>query len=81
MMRKLELLFRECDIPFDAKNNQINCFPHIINIIAQHILKKVSKSVAADADDTFVFEQSCNPEERHTPPKTFEEACASNPLG
>lgn len=81
MMRKMVPLFRERDIPFDAKNNRINCFPHIINIVAQHVIKKVSKSVAADADDAFIFTQSRNPDERRAPPETFEEACASDPLG
>ena len=81
MMRKLEPLFRERDIPFDANNNRISCFPHIINIIAQHVIKKVSKSVAANADDAFIFEQSHNLDVQRTPPKTFAEACTSDPLG
>ena len=80
MMRKLVPLFKEHDIPFDAKNNCINCFPHIINIIAQHVIKKVSKSVAPDADDAFIFEQSRNPDEKRAAPETFEQACASDPL-
>lgn len=77
-MRHLELLLKEREIPFDAKNNRINCFPHIINIVAQHVIKSVSKSVAADSDDAFVFEPQAL---TRTPPKTFEEACASDPLG
>jgi hypothetical protein len=81
MMRKLEPLFRERDIPFDAKNNRINCFPHIINIIAQHIIKKVSKTVAADADDAFIFEHTHNQDDKCARPETFEDACASDPLG
>lgn len=83
-MRHLELLLKEREIPFDAKNNRINCFPHIINIVAQHVIKSlsVSKKVAADSDDAFVFEpQASNEDLTRTPPKTFEEACASDPLG
>jgi hypothetical protein len=79
MMRKLEPLFKEREIPFDAKNNRIHCFPHIINIVVQHVIKKISNSVAADADDAFVFEQPRNPEKRDSP-KTFDDACASDPL-
>ena len=80
MMRKLEPLFKEREIPFDAKNNRIGCFPHIINIVAQHVIKKVSTSVAADADDAFVFEQPRNPDLNRDPPLTFKDACASDPL-
>ena len=79
-MWKLEPLFKEREIPFDAKNNRINCFPHIVNIVAQHVIKKVSTSVAADADDAFVFEQPRYPDLNCNPPKTFKEACASDPL-
>ena len=78
-MQKLEPLFKECEIPFDAKNNRIGCFPHIINIIAQHVMKKVSSSVAPDADDAFIFERARNPD-IHVPPASYEEACASDPL-
>jgi len=80
MMRKLEPLFKEREIPFDAKNNRINCFPHIINIVAQHVIKKISRSVAADADDAFVFEEPRNSDLNREPPNSFKEACASDPL-
>lgn len=79
-MRKLEPLFKEREIAFDAKNNRIGCFPHIINIVAQHVIKKISRSVAADADDAFVFEKPRNEGPNRVPPTTFEEACASDPL-
>jgi hypothetical protein len=80
MMQKLEMLFAEHEIPFDAKQNRINCFPHIINIVAQHVIKKISNSIAADADDAFVFEAQ-NPDPNRIAPETFEDACASDPLG
>jgi hypothetical protein len=80
MMRKLEPLFKEREIPFDAKNNRINCFPHIINIVAQHVIKKISTSVAADADDAFIFERRNNVDLNRVPPASFDEACASDPL-
>jgi hypothetical protein len=80
MMRELEMLFAEREISFDAKQNWINCFPHIINIVAQHVIKKVSNSIAADADDAFVFKAQ-NPDPNCIAPETFEDACASDPLG
>jgi hypothetical protein len=79
-MRKLEPLFKEREIPFDAKNNRINCFPHIINIVVQHVIKKISRSVAADADDAFIFEKPRNAELNRVPPASFDDACASDPL-
>lgn len=79
MMRKMEPLFKAREISFDAKNNRINCFPHIINIVAQHVIKKISTSVAADADDAFIFEQT-NQNVIREPPGSFPEACASDPL-
>jgi hypothetical protein len=80
MMQKLETLFVEHEIFFDAKQNRINCFPHIINIVVQHVIKKVSNSIAADADDAFVFEAQ-NPDPNCITPGTFGDACASDPLG
>jgi hypothetical protein len=80
MMRKMVPLFQEREIPFDAKNNRIICFPHVINIVVQHVLKKVSKSVAEDADDAFVFKQRDSDDLGRVPPKTFKEACANDPL-
>jgi hypothetical protein len=80
MMRKLVPLFEEREIPFDAKNNRIHCFPHIINIVAQHVIKKISSSVAADTDDAFIFEKPRDPEINRVPPASFADACASDPL-
>lgn len=79
MMNELELLFKEREILFDAKENRIPCFPHIINIVAQHIISKFSESVAPDADDLFEFDEPSHPLD-HGPPKTFEEAWARDPL-
>jgi hypothetical protein len=80
MMRILQPLFTARDIPFNAKNNRIHCFPHVINIVVQHVIKDISSSVAADADDAFIFDPG-NPDPNRVPPKNFEEACASDPLG
>src|SRR5271156_1112599 len=79
MMRELGLLFEERKIPFDPKETRIACFPHIINIIAQHIISKFSKSGSPDSDDLFELDDppNLNP---NGPPKTFAEACACDPL-
>lgn len=48
MMRELEILFTEREISFDAKKNRIFCFPHIINIVVQHVIEKFSSSFNQD---------------------------------
>ena len=79
MMRELESLFEECELPFDAKENHIPCFPHIINIVAQHIISKFSQSVATESDDHFELDDPPHPNFQE-PPKSFQEACARDPL-
>lgn len=85
MMRELGSLFEAREIPFEYKQNRIFCFPHIINIVVQHIIAKFSKSVApddfgdeSDLDDLDHSDRDTYPQGR--PPKTFEEACARDPL-
>jgi hypothetical protein len=81
MMRELEVLFAQREIPFDAKDNRIFCFPHIINIVVQHVIDKFSSSIACDLDDE--FDQDENPSIRRSLPsdsETFEEACARDPI-
>jgi hypothetical protein len=79
MVRELGLLFEEREIPYDHKEHRIFCFPHIVNIVVQHILSKFSKSVAPENDDAFDLDDDPrNRNSRH--PKTFEEACARDPL-
>ena len=52
MLEHLETLFKEQEIfSFDTKDNRIMCFPHIINIAVQHVLKRMSKVEAPDNED------------------------------
>jgi len=37
-MAALEALYRERNIPFDAQDRRIMCFPHVINIATQHVI-------------------------------------------
>ena len=43
-MEELASLFHLREIPFDAKERHVMCFPHIINIICQHVIAKISGS-------------------------------------
>jgi hypothetical protein len=59
MMRELKTLFTEREIPFDANESRIFCFPHIINIVVQHVLDKFRASSSSDLDT------GSNPSESH----------------
>lgn len=50
-MRYLENLLADRDIKFDAKDNRIMCFPHIINICTQHVIKKFTDPDLFDDDE------------------------------
>ena len=82
MLEHLETLFEEREIfSFDAKDNRIMCFPHIINIAVQHVLKRMSKVEAPDNEDNSedLIEKS-NADEGRRFGQTFEAACAQDPI-
>jgi hypothetical protein len=52
MMQELQKLFKDREInSFDAKDNKIMCFPHVINIAVQHVLSGMSKAQAPENND------------------------------
>lgn len=46
----LQTLLNDRDIPFHHKDNRIRCFPHIINICVDHVLKEFTKVELVDID-------------------------------
>jgi hypothetical protein len=50
-MEELASLLNAREIPFDAKERRVMCFPHIINIICQHVIAKMSRSALPERDD------------------------------
>lgn len=82
MLEHLERLFEEREIhSFDAKDNRIMCFPHIINIAVQHVLKKMSKVEAPDnEDDSEDLIEKSNADEGRGFGQSFEAACAQDPI-
>ena len=51
-MEELEILLHTHEIPFNAKEQCVMCFPHIVNIICQHLFAKMSSSaLSEDVDD------------------------------
>jgi hypothetical protein len=83
MLQFLEKLFLDREISsFDAKDNRIMCFPHVINIAVQHVLDMMS-SVGApenDDDDSEVETYAENTDEGRRFGQTFEAACAQDPI-
>ena len=47
-MKQLEILLNDRGIEFDAKDNRIPCYPHIVNICVSHIVSSFTKVNAAD---------------------------------
>ena len=82
MLVFLEKLFVECEIlSFNAKDNWIMCFPHIINITVQHCLKKISSAVAPGNDNDYkeLIDKS-NTDKACGFGQSFEAACAQDPI-
>ena len=50
-MDELASLLSDREIPFDAKDRRVMCFPHIINIICQHVIEKMTRSKPPTQDD------------------------------
>jgi hypothetical protein len=82
MLVFLEKLFVEREIlSFDAKDHRIMCFPHIINIAVQHVLKKMSSAVAPENDDdSEELIEISNTDEGRGFGQSFEAACAQDPI-
>lgn len=47
-MVELAELLHARDIPFDAEDRRIMCFPHIVNICCQHAIKKFTDITLTD---------------------------------
>ncbi|KAG8940951.1 hypothetical protein FRC04_004865 [Tulasnella sp. 424] len=50
LARSLATLLVKYDVQFDSKSGQIRCLPHVINLVVQQILSKLSSSDVADPD-------------------------------
>lgn len=51
MMEELGKLFDEREIPFNAREQRIMCIPHVINIVVQHVITKLSSSLAPESNE------------------------------
>jgi hypothetical protein len=51
-MQELGILLNSQDISFDAEDRHIMCFPHVINICCQHIIKEFTNIELVDIEET-----------------------------
>jgi len=57
MMKELKKLLAEREIPFHSENNRIMCFPHVVNIATQHIIKSLTNPELMGDDDIYDIDQ------------------------
>jgi hypothetical protein len=84
MMREIQKILRDREIPFNAKDSRIMCFPHIVNITVQHVLAKMTSAPALDSDDesdSSDFEDEDLPADQRGQTQTFESAVLADPIG
>ncbi|KAG8959520.1 hypothetical protein FRC00_001502 [Tulasnella sp. 408] len=58
LARSLATLLIKHNIEFDAKSGQIRCLPHVINLVIQRILSKLSSGDVADPDINDYYEEA-----------------------
>jgi hypothetical protein len=46
------LLVQEIPRPFNAQDNCIMCFPHVVNICCQHVIRKFTNVELTDGPET-----------------------------
>ena len=83
-MEELEILLRTREIHFNAKEQRVMCFPHIINIVCQHVIAKMSRTALPEDDDDEEeeLEEDQSGTDDDPPPNTNTRAaaCARDPI-
>lgn len=84
MLEFLEKLLIEREITsFNAKDNRIMCFSHVVNIAVQHVLRKMSSVKAPENDDDNSegpTDDDDDADENRGFGQTFEAACLQDPI-
>ena len=75
-MAELSRLLDRRDIPFDQHENRIMCFPHVINICCQHVLKEFTCLDHASTDEDDIADL---PELGHTQ-QSWDDAVRRDPI-
>jgi len=79
-MEELQKHFTLREVSFNARQRRIMCFPHIINIVVQHVITKLSQAPAPednDDEDSEVDNTGSNDQSR---PTSREAAYARDPI-
>lgn len=81
MLEFLEKLLLEREITsFNAKDNRIMCFSHVVNIAVQHVLSKMSSVKAPENDDDNSEGPTDDADGNRGFGQTFEAACVQDPI-
>jgi hypothetical protein len=51
MMQKMERMYKECDIDFDATDRQVMCYEHIVNLSSGRVVEEATSIAAVDLDE------------------------------
>ena len=78
-LEHLEILLDERDIPFDAKDRNIMCFPHVTAICVTHVTDAFTDKMLANDDADFTLADAALPP-ADSDRQTFEEAVARDPI-
>lgn len=66
-MQELENHFTLREVPFNARQQRIMCFPHIINIVVQHVIAKLSQTAAPEDEDNDYEEDNAQLDDQPRP--------------
>ncbi|CAA7270386.1 unnamed protein product [Cyclocybe aegerita] len=75
-LEELQVLLEARDIPFNAKDRHIMCFPHVINICVTHVIESFT-DLALTSDEA-EFAAALPPADPCQ--QTFDKACAQDPI-
>ncbi|KIM50516.1 hypothetical protein SCLCIDRAFT_145270, partial [Scleroderma citrinum Foug A] len=75
-IRELEKLLEKRDIPFDAKDHRIQCFPHILNICSGHVVNVLTNAGITEIAEAWVSSLPQDLNDR----QTYQEALAQDPI-
>ena len=53
MMKELQKILKAREIPFDAEDTRISCFPHVVNLATQCILQSLTNTDLAGETEDF----------------------------
>jgi len=84
MMREIEKILEEREIPFNAEDSRIMCFPHIINIAVQHVLAKMTSAPVPDSSSDDEIDSANDedpPADQRGRTQTFDSAFSADPIG